>query len=91
MGKRFKGIIQRTAAFRRGLANGFASAGDYMSTASFLGSAGLAALKGFDGLAVVAFYLIAQMVGAGNMIQLEQAHPPLSFRPNPLPEGDGRV
>jgi cation/acetate symporter len=101
--------------------NGFALAGDYMSAASFLGIAGMVALKGFDGLlysigflvgwpvvmfliaeplrnlgrytfadvvayrlrqrpvrvasaigglAVVAFYLIAQMVGAGNLIQL---------------------
>jgi cation/acetate symporter len=106
-----------------GLQNGFALAGDYMSAASFLGIAGLVALKGFDGLiysvgwlvgwpvvmfliaeplrnigkytfadvlayrfrggesavrvaaaigglAVVSFYLIAQMVGAGNLIQL---------------------
>lgn len=104
-----------------GVQNGFALAGDYMSAASFLGIAGLVALKGFDGLiysvgwlvgwpvvmfliaeplrnlgrytfadvvayrlrqkpvrvasaigglAVVCFYLIAQMVGAGNLIQL---------------------
>ncbi len=101
--------------------NGLALAGDYMSAASFLGIAGMVALKGFDGLmysigflvgwpvvmfliaeplrnlgkytfsdvvayrlgqapariaaamgglAVVTFYLIAQMVGAGNLIQL---------------------
>ncbi len=101
--------------------NGFALAGDYMSAASFLGIAGLVALKGFDGLiyatgwlvgwpivlfliaeplrnlgkytfadvvayrmrqtpvrlaaavgtlATVTFYLIAQMVGAGNLIKL---------------------
>jgi cation/acetate symporter len=101
--------------------NGFALAGDYMSAASFLGIAGLVALKGFDGLiysvgwlvgwpvitfliaeplrnlgkytfadvvayrlrqrpvriaaaastlTVVVFYLIAQMVGAGELIQL---------------------
>ncbi|MGE0118129.1 MAG: sodium/solute symporter [Dongiaceae bacterium] len=101
--------------------NGFALAGDYMSAASFLGIAGLVAVKGFDGLiyatgwlvgwpivlfliaeplrnlgkytfadvvayrlrqtpvrlaaafgtlATVTFYLIAQMVGAGNLIKL---------------------
>ncbi|CAN1210763.1 sodium:solute symporter family transporter [Tumidithrix helvetica PCC 7403] len=104
-----------------GFQNGLALAGDYMSAASFLGIAGLVALKGFDGLiysigflvgwplvmfliaeplrnlgkytfadvvafrlrqtpvriaaaigtlAVVSFYLIAQMVGAGNLIKL---------------------
>ncbi len=103
------------------LQNGFALAGDYMSAASFLGIAGMVAMKGFDGLiysvgwlvgwpvitfliaeplrnlgkytfadvvayrlrqkpvrvaaaistlAVVSFYLIAQMVGAGKLIQL---------------------
>lgn len=101
--------------------NGLALAGDYMSAASFLGIAGLVALKGFDGLiysigflvgwpivmfliaeplsnlgkytfadvvayrlrqkpvriaaaigtlAVVSFYLIAQIVGAGALLQL---------------------
>src|SRR6187399_2409279 len=101
--------------------NGLALAGDYMSAASFLGIAGLVALRGYDGmiyatgwlvgwpallflvaeplrnlgkytfadvvafrlrqapvrvaasvgsLAVIAFYLIAQMVGAGNLIRL---------------------
>ncbi len=104
-----------------GFQNGLALAGDFMSAASFLGIAGLVALKGFDGLiysigflvgwplvmfliaeplrnlgkytfadvvafrlrqtpvriaaalgtlAVVSFYLIAQMVGAGNLISL---------------------
>ena len=104
-----------------GFQNGLALAGDFMSAASFLGIAGLVALKGFDGLiysigflvgwplvmfliaeplrnlgkytfadvvafrfrqtpvriasaigtlAVVCFYLIAQMVGAGNLIRL---------------------
>ena len=104
-----------------GFQNGLALAGDFMSAASFLGIAGLVALKGFDGLiysigflvgwplvmfliaeplrnlgtytfadvvafrfrqtpvriasaigtlAVVSFYLIAQMVGAGNLVKL---------------------
>jgi cation/acetate symporter len=104
-----------------GFQNGLALAGDYMSAASFLGIAGLVALKGYDGLiysigflvgwpiimfliaeplrnlgkytfadvvayrlsqkpirlaasigalTTVAFYLIAQMVGAGNLIKL---------------------
>jgi cation/acetate symporter len=104
-----------------GFQNGLALAGDYMSAASFLGIAGLVALKGYDGLIysigflvgwpiilfliaeplrnlgkytfadvvayrlrqkpirvaaavggliTVAFYLIAQMVGAGNLIKL---------------------
>ncbi len=104
-----------------GLQNGFALAGDFMSAASFLGIAGMVALKGFDGLlystgflvgwplvlfllagslraigkytfadvvayrlnqkpvrvaaavgtiAVVLFYLIAQMVGAGKLVTL---------------------
>jgi cation/acetate symporter len=104
-----------------GFQNGLALAGDYMSAASFLGIAGLVALKGFDGLiysigflvgwpivlfliaeplrnlgrytfadvvafrmrqrpvriaaaigtlSVVIFYLIAQMVGAGTLINL---------------------
>ena len=104
-----------------GFQNGLALAGDYMSAASFLGIAGLVALKGFDGLiysigflvgwpivlfliaeplrnlgrytfadvvayrmrqtsvrlaaavgtlSVVVFYLIAQMVGAGTLINL---------------------
>ena len=104
-----------------GAQNGLALAGDYMSAASFLGIAGLVALKGFDGLiysigflvgwpivlfliaeplrnlgrytfadvvayrmrqtsvrlaaavgtlSVVVFYLIAQMVGAGTLINL---------------------
>lgn len=101
--------------------NGLALAGDYMSAASFLGIAGMVALKGFDGMIyavgwlvgwpvllflvaeplrnlgkytfadvvayrlqnkpiriaaaiggilTVTFYLIAQMVGAGNLIKL---------------------
>jgi cation/acetate symporter len=101
--------------------NGLALAGDFMSAASFLGIAGMVAMKGFDGLiysvgwlvgwpivtfliaeplrnlgtytfadvlavrlrarpariaaavgtlVVVSFYLIAQMVGAGDLIQL---------------------
>ena len=104
-----------------GFQNGLALAGDYMSAASFLGIAGLVALKGFDGLiysigflvgwpillfliaeplrnlgkytfadavayrlkqtpvrlaaavgtlSVATFYLIAQMVGAGTLINL---------------------
>jgi cation/acetate symporter len=104
-----------------GFQNGLALAGDYMSAASFLGIAGLVALKGYDGLIysigflvgwpiilfliaeplrnlgkytfadvvayrlrqkpirvaasvgaliTVAFYLIAQMVGAGNLIKM---------------------
>jgi cation/acetate symporter len=103
-----------------GLQNGLALSGDYMSAASFLGIAGLVALKGYDGLIysigflvgwpiimfliaeplrnlgkytfadVVAyrlsqnhpggglmriavdraFYLIAQMVGSGSLVQL---------------------
>jgi cation/acetate symporter len=103
-----------------GFQNGLALAGDYMSAASFLGIAGMVALKGFDGLiysigfivgwplimflvaeplrnlgkytfadvvafrlkqrpiriaaaigsiATIVFYLIAQMVGAGSLIQ----------------------
>jgi cation/acetate symporter len=103
-----------------GFQNGLALAGDYMSAASFLGIAGMVALKGFDGLiysigfivgwplilflvaeplrnlgkftfadvvafrlkqrpirmaaafgsiATIIFYLIAQMVGAGALIQ----------------------
>ncbi|MEH2083790.1 MAG: sodium/solute symporter [Nostoc sp.] len=104
-----------------GFQNGLALAGDFMSAASFLGIAGLVALKGFDGLiysigflvgwpivmfliaeplrnlgkytfadvvayrlqqkpvriasaigtlVVISFYLIAQMVGAGELIKL---------------------
>jgi cation/acetate symporter len=104
-----------------GFQNGLALAGDYMSAASFLGIAGLVALKGYDGLIysigflvgwplimfliaeplrnlgkytfadvvayrlrqkpiriaascgslmTVAFYLIAQMVGAGSLVNL---------------------
>jgi cation/acetate symporter len=104
-----------------GFQNGLALSGDYMSAASFLGIAGMVALKGYDGLiysigflvgwpiitflmaerlrnlgkftfadvaafrfeqkpvrifaasgtlVVVAFYLIAQMVGAGQLIKL---------------------
>ncbi len=104
-----------------GLQNGLALSGDYMSAASFLGIAGLVALKGYDGLIysigflvgwpiimfliaeplrnlgkytfadvvayrlsqkpirvaascgslmTVAFYLIAQMVGSGSLVQL---------------------
>jgi cation/acetate symporter len=104
-----------------GFQNGLALAGDYMSAASFLGIAGLVALKGYDGLiysigflvgwpivlfliaeplrnlgkytfadavayrlkqtpvrlaaavgtlSVATFYLIAQMVGAGTLINL---------------------
>ena len=63
--------------------NGLAIAGDYMSAASFLGISGLVYLSGYDGLIysigflaalgsliTVALYLIAQMVGAGKLIQL---------------------
>ncbi|QWK19066.1 MAG: cation/acetate symporter ActP [Hydrogenobacter thermophilus] len=42
-----------------GLQNGLAIAGDYMSAASFLGIAGLVALKGYDGL----IYSIGFLVG----------------------------
>jgi len=42
-----------------GLQNGLALAGDYMSAASFLGIAGLVALKGYDGL----IYSIGFLVG----------------------------
>jgi cation/acetate symporter len=42
-----------------GFQNGLALAGDYMSAASFLGIAGLVALKGFDGL----IYSIGFLVG----------------------------
>lgn len=42
-----------------GLQNGFALAGDYMSAASFLGIAGMVAMKGFDGL----IYSIGFLVG----------------------------
>ena len=103
-----------------GFQNGLALAGDYMSAASFLGIAGMVAMKGFDGLiysmgfivgwplimflvaeplrnlgkytfadvvafrlqqrpiriaaatgsiATITFYLIAQMVGAGGLVQ----------------------
>src|SRR5919199_1405105 len=57
-----------------GAQNGLAISGDYLSAASFLGIAGLIFLYGFDGFLysigfVVAFYLIAQMVGAGVLIQ----------------------
>src|SRR5499425_808962 len=38
--------------------NGFALAGDYMSAASFLGIAGLVALKGFDGLIYATGWLV---------------------------------
>src|SRR5512134_2959578 len=41
------------------LQNGFALAGDYMSAASFLGIAGLCALKGYDGM----IYAIGWLVG----------------------------
>src|SRR6267142_1355453 len=63
-----------------GFQNGLAIAGDYMSAASFLGISGLVYTSGYDGLIysvgwlvgwpIVAFYLIAQMVGAGKLIQL---------------------
>ncbi len=42
-----------------GLKNGWALAGDYMSAASFLGIAGMVALKGYDGL----IYSIGFLVG----------------------------
>ena len=42
-----------------GFQNGLALAGDYMSAASFLGIAGLVALKGYDGL----IYSIGFLVG----------------------------
>lgn len=47
-----------------GMQNGVAIAGDYMSAASFLGITAISALS------VIIFYLIAQMVGAGQLIQL---------------------
>ncbi len=121
--KKSKSASQFYAAGRSvtGLQNGLALAGDYMSAASFLGIAGLVALKGYDGLIysigflvgwpiimfliaeplrnlgkytfadvvayrlsqkpirvaascgslmTVAFYLIAQMVGSGSLVQL---------------------
>src|SRR5918911_3210836 len=42
-----------------GFQNGLALAGDYMSAASFLGIAGLVALKGYDGL----IYSVGWLVG----------------------------
>lgn len=121
--KRTKTAKEFYAAGRNisGFQNGLALAGDYMSAASFLGIAGLVALKGYDGLIysigflvgwpiimfliaeplrnlgkytfadvvayrlkqkpirvaasigalmTVSFYLIAQMVGAGNLIKM---------------------
>jgi cation/acetate symporter len=59
--KKTKTTSQFYAANRNitGLQNGFALAGDYMSAASFLGIAGMVALKGFDGL----IYSIGFLVG----------------------------
>src|ERR1700693_5455932 len=42
-----------------GLQNGLALAGDYMSAAAFLGTSGLVALSGFDGM----MYAIGGLVG----------------------------
>ncbi|MFN3403176.1 MAG: sodium:solute symporter family transporter [Cytophagaceae bacterium] len=120
--KRTKTTSEFYAAGRNisGFQNGLALAGDYMSAASFLGIAGMVALKGYDGLiysigflvgwplimfliaeplrnlgkytfadvvayrlkqkpvricaatgslTTIVFYLIAQMVGAGSLIQ----------------------
>lgn len=121
--KRSRTASQFYAADRSvtGFQNGLALSGDFMSAASFLGIAGLVALKGFDGLiysigflvgwplimfliaeplrnlgkftfadvvafrlkqkpirlaasigglSTIAFYLIAQMVGAGTLVKL---------------------
>ena len=59
--KRSRSASQFYAAGRSvtGLQNGLALAGDYMSAASFLGIAGLVALKGYDGL----IYSIGFLVG----------------------------
>lgn len=59
--KRTKTTAEYYAAGRRitGFQNGLALAGDYMSAASFLGIAGLVALKGYDGL----IYSIGFLVG----------------------------
>lgn len=59
--KRTKTTTEFYAAGRSitGLQNGLALAGDYMSAASFLGIAGLVALKGYDGL----IYSVGFLVG----------------------------
>lgn len=59
--KRTKTTSEFYAADRSisGLQNGLALAGDYMSAASFLGIAGMVALKGYDGL----IYSIGFLVG----------------------------
>jgi cation/acetate symporter len=66
-----------------GFQNGMAIAGDYMSAASFLGISGLVYMAGYDGLIYSIGFLVgwpiilflvserlAQMVGAGKLIQL---------------------
>ena len=45
-----------------GFQNGLAIAGDYLSAASFLGIAGMIALKGFDGFFYSIGFLIAYLV-----------------------------
>ncbi len=59
--RRTKTSTEYYAAARRitALQNGFALAGDYMSAASFLGIAGMVALKGFDGM----IYAVGWLVG----------------------------
>src|SRR5262249_150926 len=56
------------------LQNGLALAGDYMSAASFLGIAGLVALKGYDGMIYATGWLVGWpavvFLGAGPLLKL---------------------
>jgi len=58
--RRTKTTTEYYAAARQitGFQNGLALAGDYMSAASFLGIAGLVALKGFDGMIYATGWLV---------------------------------
>ncbi len=51
-------VLRRRPIGRRRSQNGLALAGDYMSAASFLGIAGLVALRGYDGMIYATGWLV---------------------------------